>query len=170
VPADEPHRPGPPVRLRSATGPPSLPAGDSSAGAKKGPGPQVVGFVRLSSTRTHRPNPRRRRIGGRADHPPPASRPGSCANPRSASQPGPPDRRIAVRSRKRNAISPIDSQFVPSARTSWGTFPTCHWLVGTLETCPTLGVRDRQEAAKRQGGAVEVCHRLCQCPFSGSAE
>ena len=99
--------PGPPVRLRSATGPPSLPAGDSSAGAKTGLGPQVVGFVRLSSSRAQRPNPRRPRIGARAVPPPPASRPGSCGNLRSASQPGPPDRRIPVRSRKRNAIGAI---------------------------------------------------------------
>ena len=99
--------PGPPVRLRSATVPPILPAGDSSAGAKTGLGPQVVGFVRLSSSRAQRPNPRRPRIGARAVPPPPASRPGSCGNLRSASQPGPPDRRIPVRSRKRNAIGAI---------------------------------------------------------------
>jgi len=121
--------PGPPVRLRSATVPPILPAGDSSAGAKTGLGPQVVGLVRLSSTRAHRPNPRRRRIGGRAVQPPPASRPGSCANPRSASQPGPHDRRIPVRSRGRNAIGAIESKFATS---SWGTFPTCRPANGTL--------------------------------------
>ncbi len=25
------------------------------------------------------------------------------------------------------------------SRAPWGTFPTCRWVAGTLETCPTLG-------------------------------
>ena len=127
-PTLEPHRPGRP--MDSAAQPvhrASRPA--IASGAENGLGAQVVGFAWPSSSRAHRPNPRRRRIGGRAVQPPLASRPGSCANPRSASQPGPHDRRIPVRSRGRNAIGAIESKFATS---SWGTFPTCRPANGTL--------------------------------------
>src|SRR5712691_5134784 len=63
----------------------------------------------------------------------------------------------------------------PRALSTWGTFPTCLWVVGTLETCPTLGmwipkahraprwhdVRDLCQAAGRHSGGVVhgVTHR-----------
>ena len=109
VPDNRPHRPG------HSTGLPAQPPPRASrpaipGGGKKGLGPQVVAVVRVLGSWPPGSNCARRGSMLDAVQARPASRPSSCRDLRRASEPGPADCPIAVRSRKRNAISAIESQ------------------------------------------------------------